>query len=319
MVPLVRPSIPHPSEWAAQFEPACATGQFSNFGPVWEQVSDRLTEMTGRVALPCASGTAAVALGILAASKQYVEYEAFTFQATALAAKSVNRHAAGVRTGLQSEEDGCMVRTVPFGSHREFGYEAGHLVIDAAGAFGPDAFRAYPQDAIIACSFHATKNFPIGEGGCVFLPKYDEYRAKTLRAAMNFGLDEHRNPMTLEFATNAKLDELHCALLMHQLDRESFFAERSERIGDQSWLLSKQITGAWLPYKLGRWQSLVVVAHKDPDALVAKLAEGGFTARRMYYPYVKPHLLSYDEASLVALPSDMTNDELSKLVEVANA
>lgn len=319
-VPLVRPSLPDQATWLPKWQHATKlSGQFSNFGPMWHEVSARLSSMTGRIALPCSSGTEAVALGIVATAADTVAYEAFTFEATGIAARRIDRHPTVLRTNAPAEEE-CVVRTVPFGLHRTFRPEVGQtaLVIDAAGAFD-GTLDTYPTDAVIACSFHATKNFPIGEGGCVFLPANCTWAVNTVKRAMNFGIDPATRELggLYQYRSNAKLDELHCAMLLSQLDRVTYFRERSLRIRMHSQRLAEAIPGAWLPYDPGRAQSLVVVVHRTPAELCETLERAGFIARPVYMPNRHESLLRYEESHLVAFPSDMTDAELEALIEVA--
>ncbi len=327
VVPLVRPSFPPLSAFVPLWDETTAnTGQFSNFGALWSHAAEMIEEMTDRIAIPCSSGTSAVALAIAAAKQALgfaevgVAFEAFTFQATAIAARQVCPFVSPIRSGAPVKHRDIVVRTIPFGMGRKFQPEMDgvQLVIDAAGAFHPDEISNYPADAFVACSFHSTKNFPIGEGGVVLLPKHATWAADTIRAAMNFGMDPERN-IKPGWATNAKLDELHSSILIAQLRRGQYFAARSARIAATSRLIAGECVDFWLPYDTGRAQSLVVVAHKDPDTIVRELALVGFVARRVYHPHVEPGLLTYDEARLVALPSDMVNDECNRLIEAMKA
>ncbi len=320
MVPLVRPSMPYMKDVEQYLHYSSDVGQWSNFGPLWHAASERLNDMTGRLALPCSNGTDALVLALVASQRPYVAVEAFTFQAAFLAAARYAGASQAVTQVARIDDydaaETSVIRTVPFGSFRILKPEPeAQLIIDAAGAFAPGAFDDYPLDAVITCSFHATKNFPIGEGGCVFLPPTWTYQAKLVRAAMNFGFDEERRTIELPACGNYKLDEVHCAMLLSQLDRAEFFRGRSYRIKNDSLNLSTA-PNCWLPYALGDAQSLVAVGHKDPTTLVSKLAEAGFVARQMYKPYPKPALLTYDQAHTVALPSDCTPAEFGMLQEV---
>jgi len=326
LIPLVRPSFPAVSTFSDRWEAATKkTGVFSNFGELWHSAQLRLSELTGRFAIPVSTGTHAVTLAIAAAEATFgeaatVAFEAFTFQATALAARRIDPGAAKARTGFDNEalQRDIVVRTIPFGMRRyiEKKKNEGVLVIDAAGAFHPDAIKQYPAEAYVAVSFHATKNFPIGEGGCVFLPRGASYAARTIMAAMNFGFDDRRNVLP-GYATNAKLDELRCALLLAQLDRAEHFAARSARIRETVKAVCAASGGtAWAPYELGVAQSLAVVAHRDPAQLVETLFENGFVARRVFHPHLSEHLLTYDEQRLVAIPSDCTDVEIEQMARV---
>lgn len=316
MIPLVRPNFPDffMNRWR---DSTRRSGQFSNFGPLWHQAADVLTKMHGRKAFPCSSGTDAVALGLAAMGEDRVtNYEAFTFEATGIAAR---RLGAAMPIGTNTYGGATCVRTMPYGRFRASWSTQRYLVVDAAGGFGTtsSAFCTVPEDAAIAVSFHATKGFPIGEGGCLFLPLRAHEKHAYVMAAMNFGFDSNRNVVT-SYATNAKLDELHCALLLAQLERGSVFRERSRRIREHSGVISEECPERLntLPYTPGAWQSLVVVDAKNPDEVVSDLTEAGFTARRLYWPNYNRQLLTDSERNLVALPSDMSDSELEKLIEV---
>ncbi len=321
-VPLCRPSFPDPQTWLPKWQlSTAATGQYSNFGPLWHEAAERLSLSTGRVALPCSTGTEAVALAIAAFGQASVYYEAFTFEATRSAALRSDQYAIPFRPApgfpSQPEPEDVIVRTIPFGSKREFRESDNSMVIDAAGAFDGH-LTGYPRDALIACSFHATKNYPIGEGGCVFIPRGWNWAINNVRRAMNFGID----PVTRAYvpgiyATNAKLDEMRSAMLLAQLDRADYFSARSARIAEQSRLIALNTPGTFLPYTPGcSSQSLLVVGHHEPDKLVNKLAESGFVARRVYHPFIREDLLDYNQSRMVALPSDTTDKEFYQLIDV---
>ncbi len=324
MIPLVRPSFPDMPKALARWRKSTdATGIYSNFGPLWVEAGNRLSAMTNMYAYPCSNGTEAVALAIVAMRAQkgvrYFDVEAFTFEATFAAAE---RFGAGFHSVIRSTEkptDGHgVVRTLPFGSKRRFAGSTETTVLDAAGAFGFE--NAFPFDfkGPIAVSFHATKNFPIGEGGCVFVPTDWALGQEAVLHAMNFGFDSDRKRKDrTRYATNAKLDELHCAILLGQLDRPDYFRKRSERIRQQSHMIQNAMAGLSVPYERGAWQSLLVMQHADPDGLIRYLASAGFVARRVYCPNPHEELFLPTERDLVALPSDMTMHELELFVAMA--
>jgi dTDP-4-amino-4,6-dideoxygalactose transaminase len=183
----------------------------------------------------------------------------------------------------------------------------------------PDEIKTYPVDAFVCVSFHATKNFPIGEGGAVLLPRHATWARDQVMAAMNFGFDYGSPPndrrVVPGFATNAKMDELHAALLLAQLGQVEWFADRSARIANASVDITARCPSLLrLPYTPGSAQSLVVVAHREPARLVDGLAARGFIARRVYHPFIAEDLLTYEEARMVALPSDCNGLEMMRLV-----
>ncbi len=324
MIPLVRPSFPDMNKVLAQWRLSTdRSGQFSNFGPLWTKASERLSDITGMSAFPCSNGTEAVALAIVALRAQkgvrHFKVEAFTFEATFAAAERFGAAFHSVVRSSDKRSDGYgMVRTLPFGSNRRIGDASGLTVIDAAGAFGAEGAFAAGHAGPIACSFHATKNFPIGEGGCVLLPLEWDLGESAVLAAMNFGFDSDRKRQhRAVYATNAKLDELHCAILLAQLNRLDHFRDRSERIRKHARILQQAITGLSITYELGAWQSLLVMQHADPDGLIRHMGTAGFVCRRVYCPNPYAEMFTEHERNLVALPSDMTTDELEMFAAAA--
>lgn len=326
-LPLVRPSFPDPRTFIPAWQDVTATtGQFSNFGRLWHAAAERLEEITGRLAFPCSSGTEALALATSATLVQSEEIgvgiEAFTFEAGRIVAERLCS-AYDVIPTHDTCPDQVVIRTIPYGRGRDLTlkrYEHEITVVDAAGAFGTDrkAFAGVRPGSAIAVSFHATKSFPIGEGGAVLLPKYWDAGADAVMRGMNFGFsrDRSRDPH-LPYASNAKLDELRCAMILAQLERGDYFAERSARIRKHVLRLIERLggigDGITAPYQLGAWQSLVVVGCADAPGLSAGLAERGIASRLVYRPCPDEELLAVDERNLLALPSDCTDDELDHL------
>ena len=308
-VPLVRPSFPDSSMWLPRWEESTRrTHTYSNFGPLWHGAAEALSDLTGMLAIPVSTGTAAVELAMYAGwvmgngiyPQKFIDD--FTFEATRRAANHV--WSAVSHLGFPS------VATVPFGCAREFPFRVS--AVDAAGAFGPSIADQVPRNTAIAVSFHSTKNFPVGEGGAVLLPKHWAPGYVGCVRAMNFGFNEARESVET-FATNAKLDELRCSILLAQLKRVDYFAERCNRIREHSMELA-DTPETFLPYSPGVWQSLVVVGVAgDPDQCCLFLRDNGYTARRVYWPTQYTNHYTKAQRSMVALPSDMTTKEVTKL------
>jgi dTDP-4-amino-4,6-dideoxygalactose transaminase len=66
----------------------------------------------------------------------------------------------------------------------------------------------------VALSFHATKAFASGEGGCVITT--DERLAESVTRALNFGFYEDRESRSP--STNGKMSEYHAAVALAELD-----------------------------------------------------------------------------------------------------
>jgi dTDP-4-amino-4,6-dideoxygalactose transaminase len=319
-IPLVRPSLPDPRTfipiWQEETE---RTGQYSNFGGLWEAAAYQLSELTGRRAIPVSSGTEAITLATYASMVHHdfwdVTVEAFTFEAGRIAAERLGGVAEHIATTDTRTNKTVVVRTVPFGMHRAFTgrqFDGEATVVDAAGAFGPSMLANVRYNQPVAVSFHATKNFPIGEGGAVLLPKDWGVEADLIKRASNFGFN-HARERYGSYATNAKLDELRCAMLLAQLERVEHFKARSQRIRRHTLRLIERcsdVPGITAPYQLGAWQSLVVIGCNDAATLSARLADRGIASRRVFQPSPREDLLTPDQRNLLALPSDATDDEL---------
>ncbi len=328
MIRLVRPQMPDLADVARYYRDSQEAGQFSNFGPCWHRAADRISEMTGMLALPCSSGTMAVALAWAAKSNgEYVpDCSPFTFEGTLAGMRMVEGHVAVDWDGNES------VSTYPFG----FSVPVGSVeVIDAAGGFCPSIGNVNRQrdaaDAVvIAVSFHATKWFPIGEGGCVLFDQRHKEEYERCRRMMNFGMDEHR-VVVEQWGTNGKMDELHAASLLAQLDRAETFMRLSQQALEDTYRYGR-LPGCKIPlYAQGQpfacAPSMVTVVADRPVELVQFLIEHGVAAQRGYWPpagvgteRVNHHVYGEDEwkGRIVCLPrdtSDLERDNICSLVE----
>lgn len=111
------------------------------------------------------------------------------------------------------------------------------LIIDSAAGFG----SMYDNKNYIGSrgdceifSMHATKPFSVGEGGLIVSKNQD--LITKIRHLENFGFDENR--VASDIGTNAKLQELNCAIGIRQLkDLESRLAGRRESLAHYKKLL----------------------------------------------------------------------------------
>lgn len=101
------------------------------------------------------------------------------------------------------------------------------LIIDTAAGFGSQYTRGRDDEYVGSrgdCeifSMHATKPFSVGEGGLVL--SKDKELINTIRQLQNFGFDENRKVVGI--GTNAKLQELNCAIGLRQIAK---FRDRLE-------------------------------------------------------------------------------------------
>ena len=92
------------------------------------------------------------------------------------------------------------------------------LIVDSAAAlFGPDR-RSGDQPAE-AISFHHTKPWGLGEGGCVIIDRDD---VPVIRAAINFGAGAP--DLLKRFAGNGKISDIACAPILDRLEQLAIWA-----------------------------------------------------------------------------------------------
>jgi dTDP-4-amino-4,6-dideoxygalactose transaminase len=251
MIPFQRPSLPPTSAIDDYLELSRGERWFSNGGPCWRLLRDRLSDRTGAYCVPVASGT----LGLMAAlasvlgvpgkeSKRGALMPSFTFLATAQAAiwSGLEPRLADIapdhwhldpalleRKLATSDDLGAVLAVSAFGTpppaetrerwERACRQAGIPLVVDSAAGFGAIADDGLPvgaQGDVEVVSFHATKPFAIGEGGAVFTK--DRALHERIELAVNFGFTLDR---TVGFARglNAKMSELHAATALAVLDR----------------------------------------------------------------------------------------------------
>jgi dTDP-4-amino-4,6-dideoxygalactose transaminase len=247
-----RPALPSGEEIERYFRLARAERWFSNGGPCWRLLRDRLSERASAYCVPVASGT----IGLMAAvaallvdprhddGRRLALMPSFTFPASAQAvtwagleprlldidADSWHLDAQQLERELNRHRDdiGLLVAVSSFGTpppaalrHRweDAGRAAGvPLIVDSAAAFGTiadDGIAVGAQGDVEVVSFHATKPFAIGEGGAVFTR--DAHLCEQIERAVNFGFDANRS-VVLPQGLNGKMSELQAATALAVLD-----------------------------------------------------------------------------------------------------
>lgn len=245
-LPVLRPKLPPAEKVFPYLKRIDGTRLYSNRGPLVRELESRLGK-TFRIppaSIRCAaSGTQALVGGILAAAgratarRPKAVVPAFTYVATALAVEACGYEAliADIdATTLMLDPDellersdldeiGVVVPVAPFGNPvpqacwLEFSRKTGiPVVIDDAAGF--DRLEASPEPFLgkipVAVSFHATKAFGCGEGGCVIC--LDEEMTKKIGQSLNFGFRESRNCEVPSI--NGKMSEYHAAVGLAELD-----------------------------------------------------------------------------------------------------
>jgi dTDP-4-amino-4,6-dideoxygalactose transaminase len=245
-----RPWLPDGNRIEAYLRRSREARWFSNGGPCWRLLRDRISDRVGAYCVPVASGTT----GLLAAVAAVMDARpalaggeallpSFTFPATAQAAiwnglrprlldvdpdhwhldpeileRELARRGGDVAVVIAV----CSFGTPPPAEVRTRWERACRtagvpLVIDSAAAFGAvadDGRAVGAQGDVEVVSFHATKPFAVGEGGAVFTR--DDAVRERIERAINFGFERGR--VTAPHALNGKLSELHAAVGLAVLD-----------------------------------------------------------------------------------------------------
>lgn len=240
VVPVARPLLPTAAHILPYLQRIDAERLYSNFGPLVDELEQRLAERTPGVGVcTVANATQGLTLSLKAMAPQggLCLIPGFTFVATAHAAMQAGltpylldvdpqswmitpeatARAIGRAEGLTRRSVAAIVVVAAFGAMpdvegfaalaRETGVP---VILDAAAAFDSLASSALP--AVV--SLHATKALGAGEGGYVVSDDPDLIRR--LRSLSGFGFAGARRSMTP--ATNAKMSEYTAAVAMAALD-----------------------------------------------------------------------------------------------------
>jgi len=245
-VPVLRPLLPTADRLLPYLARIDETRTYSNWGPLVDELQERLCSELGQPqgSVVCASsGTAALVGAILATTgratsdRPLAVVPALTFVGTALAveecgftlvaadvdATSWTLDPSRLEQELDLDRVGLVVPVTPFGRPipqgpwKAFREQTGiPVVIDGAASF--DLTASESQGVLgeipVTMSFHATKAFASGEGGCIACG-HREAAVDALRA-LNFGFYEDRN--TVAPSTNGKMSEYHAAVGLAELD-----------------------------------------------------------------------------------------------------
>lgn len=303
--PYGRPLLPSSESVARYAALSDQNRQYTNGGPLLRQFEERLADLfsvSQRNVVAVSSGSSAVSLAILAQSEQAFErciIPGWTFVATAnathLAGCNVNFTDVDQQTwtinpdaGIDLPEAEHVIVVSPFGAPMDIDSWATEssktgtkIAIDAAAAFDAVARcgMIHPSGIPVAISFHATKAFGIGEGGCVVTADAD--LAERVRAMSNHGFD--RQGKYVGAGMNGKLSELQAAVGLAALDH---WPERREAWEFRSAAYRKALETigsiSCQPGYGGNWVSsnCCVRVPGRADRIIAALAIKGIEARR---------------------------------------
>jgi dTDP-4-amino-4,6-dideoxygalactose transaminase len=253
-----RPQLPSTAAIDRYLNLAREERWFSNGGPCFRMLRERLSDRVGAYCTPVASGT----LGLMVALAGLLEdradgaalMPAFTFIATPQAAvwaglrpllhdsdpdhwhldpeglEATLRRGGGARVAIAVSAFGTPPPVEARVRWETACRDAGvPLIVDSAAAFGAigeDGTPVGAQGDVEVVSFHATKPFAIGEGGAVFTR--DRELHERIQREVNFGFRPDHSVAT-GLGLNAKMSEIHAATALAVLDEYDDVLERRRR------------------------------------------------------------------------------------------
>jgi len=320
-IPVLRPRLPSAEQLLPYLRRIDATRVYTSWGPLALELEDRLCR---RFSLPvggvvsASSGTSALTAAILttagraAGGRRLAILPALTFVATAAAVEScgytlqiadvdpetwqLDPHRVAARADL--DEVAIVIPVAPFGrpvpqtAWLGFREQTGiPVVIDGAATFEAAASR--PERILgklpVAMSFHATKAFATGEGGCV--ASTDTGVAEQIGQALNFGFSGSRDSAIPSL--NGKLSEYHAAVGLAELEGWNAKQEATGRVldlyresFDRLGLADRLVCGPEVasPYVL--FQARMQLEAND---VAASLTEDGVSHRLWYGGGIQTH------------------------------
>jgi len=189
------------------------------------------------------------------------------------------------------------------------------LIIDSAAGFG----SKYNKDLYIGSrgdceifSLHATKPFAVGEGGLVV--SRNAGLIDKIRSLQNFGFDESRNVSII--GTNAKLQELNCAIglrqlqgfkyrLRHRQQSLAYYKQKLERFGYSFQVNDDLSTVAFI--------SVLAPDIKTAQISYTQLQSNGVEVKKYYAPLHRQHIIANQSIinNTLAVTEDVANRILS--------
>lgn len=190
-----------------------------------------------------------------------------------------------------------------------------HLIIDGAATFGTKGIP-FNQLDLYCMSFHATKTFPLGEGGCIIHhKKYTE----AIRSYICFGMDTDKK--IVSGGLNGKVSDYTCAIglsLLHIIN--PLLQKRRENTE----FLLKNLSCKHLPSLPETVYSCFPCYLDSPassDQAISSLKDVGIEAFHYYRPleYSLPlnnSLELYHTSVCVPCHSSVSKENLEKMIEI---
>ncbi len=240
-----------------------------------------------------------------------------------------------LRQFITTQTCAAVVLVSPFGLHCDFSEQIeicrGHgipVVIDSAAGLSQKGQPLIDERCFEIYSLHATKPFPIGEGGAI---RSWASQAPALRRALNFGLEGGRGQLGC-WGINGKLPEVSAAIGLAVLSEFDAIVRHRQAIAGRYIECLREYPALVFPSHLDHspWQVFPVLL---PSASAAEIFIQRAGAERLQIRWsYKPTLDNWPRTRrsgacpnaqslaerMVTLPvySDMTKDELSEILGI---
>lgn len=342
-IPFIKPSFPSSADLIKDYEAIVASNWFTNFGPYEQEFRGKLADYIGDGVSVCtvANATLALELSIRAllmgdGPAKRVLIPSFTFASgpEQLISNGLIPVFIDIDDNLQPDIEQAR-RYLQTNPSRVVGILLGNtfgvgnprisewedlandynlpLIIDSAAGFGSryvSGERVGVKGACEIFSFHATKPFAIGEGGAIV--SRDKNLVERCRQLSNFGFNQAKEICGI--GTNAKLQELNCAIGLRQLasfdirlaHRQKILSLHKQLLRPRGYIFQANDEKSTVPFV-----SVVSVAG-GADKLVQSLNEAGVEARSYYSPLHKHEELR--SRSEIAEGLEKTDEIASRIV-----
>lgn len=234
-IPFLKPHLPELDQYEACLREVEGRRIYSNFGPVNTRFEAGLLDaFFGNAGAIATVNNATIALMVALklhgrSGRRHVIMPSYTFAATPLAAMwaGFTPYFVDIEQGNWAADTGAIAAAIDslnddvaavvpyatFGNSIDLEYYAGlersgiPVVVDAASSLGCrdgelNFGAGFP--GIVVYSLHATKSFPVGEGGLLYSNRHDLVAA--MRQMLNFGFDTSRSSILP--GLNGKLPEI---------------------------------------------------------------------------------------------------------------
>lgn len=345
-IPFIKPIFPDAKEIIEDYKDIVESNHFTNFGPYEKKLSSEVAKYVGdkvyaTTIANCTLGIEVVVNALFDEKKEKVIMPSFTFAAGAevliksgfqpvfidiekdswqpsilQAEKFIKANRADIAGILLCNIFGVGNKNIQY-------WEALAklnklpIIIDTAAGFGSEYSPNEKVGARGDCevfSLHATKPFAVGEGGLI--TSTNQGLIEKIRSLQNFGFDKDR--VVRNLGTNAKLQELNCAIGLRQLAKlDNILSTRREVLRK----LKDRLIPHGFDFQINDELSTVPFASvatrnsKDADNIYKNLIHHGVEARRYYSPPLHKQLLLRKYSHLVGKMS-VTESLSSRIISV---